>query len=336
MGHDDVDGICSVPAPVAALGGIRVQRLAAGSEYSLALSCDGRVYSWGKNGYGQLGRGERLAQSAPALMEGLEGVGDVAAGAGHSLAVTQSGVVFSWGRALVTEAADSLRPIVVEGFCGVSVRRVCADVLTAFAIGEDGELFSWGHALFWRLGHGDEEDQPSPKRVEALRDVRVSSVSVGFVDAVALAEGGLVYAWGQVGDGGFSRSELLPKPAEALRGVRVGSVAAAGLRSYAVADTGEVWAWGADGDGMPPLGHGEQMDCSLPKPIASLRGIKVDLVAAAMDHTLALAEDGSVYAWGSELAAERGALGLGASVRDGERVMPTPERIPALRVAHGL
>jgi alpha-tubulin suppressor-like RCC1 family protein len=80
--------------------------------------------------------------------------------------------------------------------------------------------------------------------------------------------------------------------------VRVSSIAAAGCRSYAVADTGELWAWGIEREGVAPIGHGDQMSCPLPKPIESLRGIKVDAVIASYYHQLALAADGSAYAWG--------------------------------------
>jgi hypothetical protein len=128
--------------------------------------------------------------------------------------------------------------------------------------------------------------------------------------------------------------ELLSKPVEALRGVRVVSVAAADLRSYTVADTGELWALGFDSNGyITPLGHGEQTSCPLPKPIESLRGVKVDAVAAGDVHTLALADDGSVYAWGSNLAADRGALPW---VREADCTVTTPRRIPDLRAACGL
>jgi alpha-tubulin suppressor-like RCC1 family protein len=170
----------------------------------------------------------------------------------------------------------------------------------------------------------------------------VSSVAVGAYHVLALAEDGLVFAWG--GDEEWAvlgnlhvESELLPKPLEALRGVRVGSVAAATARSYAVADTGEVWAWGIkEGHSFAPLGHGEPANCILPKPIDSLRGIKVDLVIASFDHTLAPADEGSMYAWGTGHAAQTGMLGLHTSVSDAGWTVCTPQRVPELRVTCGL
>jgi alpha-tubulin suppressor-like RCC1 family protein len=337
VGHGDVRRYCD-PSPVAAMAGIRVRSVAAGFHHSLALVWDGRVYSWGENAYGQLGQGDELDRLPPTPVEGLKGVFGIAVGYAHSLAVAQSGGVLSWGRAIQSEAENELRPTIVEGFGAVRVRSVCAGGGTAFAIGEAGQLFSWGADVQGNLGHGVNEDQPSPKRVEALRDVRVSSVLVGCVHAMALKEDGLVYVWGYI----FRRAvlgnphvenELLPKPVEALRGVRVGSIGAVSFRRYAVADTGEVWAWGLDNGVGVPLGHGEQFHCPLPKSIESLRGIKVDAVAASAVHTLALANDGSVYTWGDVSAGQEFALGLGPSVSGAGRNVHTPQRIPDLRVA---
>jgi alpha-tubulin suppressor-like RCC1 family protein len=100
-----------------------------------------------------------------------------------------------------------------------------------------------------------------------------------------------------------------------------------------VADTGEVWAWGVDSFSFGPLGHDEQVDRPLSTPVESLRGIKVDAVAAYEHHTLALADDGSEYAWGSAEAARQGALGLGSEVRDLGKVVRKPQRVPAVHGA---
>jgi alpha-tubulin suppressor-like RCC1 family protein len=342
VGHIAADGIYSDPTTGATISGVRVRGVAAGIAHSLALSWDGRVYAWGGNNMGQLGHGDTLARPVPALVEGLESVRGIAAGWTHSLAVTRAGDVFSWGSALQRGAEHSLGPIIVEGFGeGLRVRRVFAGLNVAFAIGEAGQFFSWGFGDRTPLGHGDTQDQPSPKRVEALRGIHMNSVSLGIVHALALAEDGLVYTWGDnerpalLGHPNVAE-ELLPKPIEALRGVRVRSVAAAMNRSYALADTGELWAWGCEGENLTPLGHGEGMNCPLPKPIESLRGIKVNAVAALTLHTLAHTDGGHVYAWGRSDAAMSGALGLGPAVKDARRNVPTPQPLPAMLAAHGL
>jgi alpha-tubulin suppressor-like RCC1 family protein len=333
-----------LPIPVAPMAEVRVRSVVAARDHNLALGWDGRVYSWGSNDHGQLGHGDKLARPSPVLVEGLEGVRGIATdchGDGTSpcsFAVIQSGDVFLWGKPFPPEAKDSLRPVIVEGFGGVRVLCVCPGRSHAYAISEDWEGFSWGRAAQGLLGHGDTYSQPSPKRVEALRGVRVSDVSVGWFHALALAEDGLVYAWGEnleealLGDM-YVKERELPKPIEALRGVRVTSIVVGEARSYALADTGELWAWGFDGTRECPLGHDEQVNCRLPKPIASLRGVKVDAVAAGGSHTLAMADDGRVYSWGALCAASVGALGLGPSIREAMKTARRPQRIPALRLA---
>jgi alpha-tubulin suppressor-like RCC1 family protein len=159
--------------------------------------------------------------------------------------------VKSWGRVLLKQPddlddidaddplQDSLRPVDVKGFEGVRMRRVCSSGYVFVAIGDKGELFLWGSGGSGVSGHGDDENLLSPKRVEALKDISVSGIAAERWHAVALAENGLVYTWGE------QRWPPKPKLVKALRRVRVNGVAANDQCSYAVADTSELWAWGA-------------------------------------------------------------------------------------------
>jgi hypothetical protein len=247
-------------------------------------------------------------------------------------------------------------PTIVEGFDGVHVRSVYAHAFTRFAISEAGELFSWGlnngDAFGYRndeelgtLGHGDWEDQPSLKRVEALRRVPVSCVSIEKEHGLALTESGLVYAWGHINHITPTSDtcceytmEPLPKPVEALRDVRVGVIAQGGERSYAVGDTGELWAWDdRDENIFVPLAGGEQVRVPAFKPMESLQGVKVYSVAASDSQTLALADNGRVYAWDDEYGAPGlGLICLADAVGDAGEDVQTPQRISELRVACGL
>ncbi|XP_067419213.1 RCC1 and BTB domain-containing protein 2 isoform X4 [Emydura macquarii macquarii] len=54
------------PCRIAALQGIRVQRVACGYAHTLVLTDEGQLYAWGANSYGQLGTGNKSNQSYPA------------------------------------------------------------------------------------------------------------------------------------------------------------------------------------------------------------------------------------------------------------------------------
>jgi E3 ubiquitin-protein ligase HERC1 len=54
-----------------ALAGHFVEDIAVGSEHTLALTCDGKVWAWGSNSDGQLGVGHTTAVREPQLVVGL-------------------------------------------------------------------------------------------------------------------------------------------------------------------------------------------------------------------------------------------------------------------------
>jgi hypothetical protein len=127
-GHGDAEPYV-YPTPVPALAGILVRSVAAGWYHSLALVLvwDGRVYSWGYNKYGQLGHGDQLDRSSPALVQRLETVRSMHAARTRSIALTQSGSVFCWGRPLHSGLPEGcLLPTIVDGFGGCDCApRVC-------------------------------------------------------------------------------------------------------------------------------------------------------------------------------------------------------------------
>merc|ERR1739841_131304 len=95
------------------------------------------------------------------------------------------------------------------------------------ALAADGAVWSWGGGVCGRLGHGDEQNQRRPKKVEAFAGQRVVAVSAGDDHSLAIIADGAVWSWGygQLGHGDVQR-QLLPKKIEALAGRRVVTVSA--------------------------------------------------------------------------------------------------------------
>jgi hypothetical protein len=85
-----------------------VSAISAGIGFSLAVSA-GRVYSFGNNGYGQLGNGTRTDDGVPSAIAGLSGVASVAAGNLHAVALLEPGVAAPPALVSATPGSGSIK-----------------------------------------------------------------------------------------------------------------------------------------------------------------------------------------------------------------------------------
>ncbi|KAK1391050.1 ultraviolet-B receptor UVR8 [Heracleum sosnowskyi] len=87
------------PQPIASLKDIRIIQIASGGYHSLALSDEGKVFSWGHGGHGQLGHSSIQNQKIPLAIELLadQRVVYIACGGSSSAAVTDTGKLYMWG-----------------------------------------------------------------------------------------------------------------------------------------------------------------------------------------------------------------------------------------------
>jgi alpha-tubulin suppressor-like RCC1 family protein len=74
-----------------------VQQIAAGEDYSLALTHDHTVLAWGDNLYGQLGNGTWDNQWSPVRVNVPGEVTEIAAGYSHAIALRPDGSLWTWG-----------------------------------------------------------------------------------------------------------------------------------------------------------------------------------------------------------------------------------------------
>jgi hypothetical protein len=182
--------------------------VAAGGQYTCALSELGRVYCWGANGAGQLGNGTlggSLAPSGPVPY--ANAVVDIAAGDGQTCAARADGSVLCWGQNQPTAT-------VVAGLADVV--QVDGGGSFTCAILADGTGRCWGMNSSGQLGNGDGVDSNVPVVVHSLTDA--VSVSGGGSHACAVAANGGATCWGgnyygELGDGTMT-NRFIPTPIE--------------------------------------------------------------------------------------------------------------------------
>ena len=92
---------CYKPKLIPALKGIVIVSISCGLEHVLALESGMYVWSWGSNGFGQLGNNEGSQNPAfigePRRIQEINQIVRIAAGHHSSFAVDMRGIIYSWG-----------------------------------------------------------------------------------------------------------------------------------------------------------------------------------------------------------------------------------------------
>ncbi|XP_065336807.1 RCC1 and BTB domain-containing protein 1-like [Cloeon dipterum] len=90
------------PCKVIGLEGVVISKIVCGDHFTLALSDDGKIYSWGDNSKGQCGNGTNKCLTSPTMISSEMGrIKDIAATLSASLpcaAITEKNQVYVWGR----------------------------------------------------------------------------------------------------------------------------------------------------------------------------------------------------------------------------------------------
>ncbi|MDR0198876.1 MAG: InlB B-repeat-containing protein [Methanomassiliicoccaceae archaeon] len=294
----------------------------AGKGHSLALMDGGTVWAWGENGYGQLGDGTTDNSNTPVQAMVSPGVpldGAVAASAGalHSIVLKDDGTVWAWGHNNWGQLGDgttdeSVTPVQVIVSPGVPLDGVAAVSAGAFyniVLKDDGTVWAWGHNIFGQFGNGSNVGSLMPVQAMASPGVPldgVAAISAGDFHSIVLKDDGTVWAWGQnvygqLGDGTVA---LRRAPVQVMisSGAPLDGVAAVSAGMYhniVLKDDGTVWAWGHNNWGQ--LGDGTTDNSSTALQVTVSPGAPLDGVAAVSaggNHTIAMKDDGTVWAWG--------------------------------------
>jgi alpha-tubulin suppressor-like RCC1 family protein len=263
------------------------------------------VYTWGFNDWGQLGTDYTYNRNFPVQPLGLGSCVEVASGLYHTLALDTNNRVYSWGRntrgqlGLGTTDERFLTPELVEDLLGVV--SIAAGARHSLALRVDGSVWTWGSSSAGQIGDGEMVNRLAPTEVEGVSDA--IQVAGGAYHSLALLQNGTVWAWGsnadgQLGDGTFHAS-LTPVQTNELNGIV--KIAAGANHNLALTHDGHVWSWGDNAWGQ--LGINSLVTQPTPAAVRITSLVDTDVVivdiAAGEAHSLALADDGTVYGWGA-------------------------------------
>ncbi|MCM3136626.1 hypothetical protein M3629_28055, partial [Paenibacillus polysaccharolyticus] len=309
------------------------KKLSSGGDFTLTVKEDGTVWSWGNNGYGQLGDGTRSAKTVAVQASGLTSIVEVSAGSGHVLALKSDGTVWSWGNNAQSQLGD-----------GTTVAQNVAKVIPklsemisigavqnrSYAVKADGTLWAWGGNFgatpqpmkingvvsvtgrYALLSDGTVWDVSSsyPTKVYSLENVVTIADSSSSGHALAIKRDGSVWSWGsnsygQLGNGTTSNTST-PVKVTGLENIQ--SIGAGAMHSLAVDELGQVWSWGYNGYGQ--LGVPGSSSVTKAVQVGNMnRGAQI---VGGTNSSTVLLRNGDLWSWG-----QGGLLGDGTTTSKG-------------------
>ena len=183
----------NVPVVVSMPAGVTATAVAGGSNYSIALGSDGKVYSWGYNGAGELGNGTNTATNTPGVVSLPAGVTATAIASvlSHSLAIGSDGKVYGWGGNTNGELGNGTNtasnvPVVAALPAGVKATKIVIGNAFGFAIGDDLNLYAWGYNGDGSFGNGNNTDSNVPVAVTLPGDILPLDIAAGGFHTMAI------------------------------------------------------------------------------------------------------------------------------------------------------
>lgn len=259
--------------------------------HTAAIDDAGTLWTWGFNGFGQLGSGTTQDSKSPvAVMDGVE---VVSCGGNHTAVIKKDGSLWAWGDNRKgqlgngTTTSASAPVWVLDNVTAVS----CGGDHTA-AITSDGALWVWGDLNgAQRLG--------KPTRVLE----NVAAVDCGVITHAITSDRVL---WR------IDRSDSITKVMEDVVDVSYGT-----NHGAAITSDGTLYTWGTNDDGQ--LGTGSSSSSSTPRAVLN----DVATIGCGYTFNVAVKRDGTVWSWGANNRAQ-----LGYTATNGTRYDETDQSVP--------
>lgn len=397
------------PVPIKVPNGIHLTWISAGMYHSLAVGDDHHAYAWGRNADGALGDNTTDDKSTPIRVSPPDGLTDetftvarVFAGSKHSMAIGRDGITYAWGLNSDGQLGDRTNrerhiPVKVSfppPSFAVNVTSVKFDGISSTTTPKHQTDDTWlvtspPHAAGWvdvsidwtqdgrkptahlsfRYYAGakhtvyflESDDGPQLSTQSVIDRDRASRPATdpskdGYLfDGWFINKTQVAYdfskpvtddlklsahwspksgAWTINPDKGTSAGGThvtLAPPAP--RGIRFSQVSAGYYHSLAVASDGNIYAWGNNDQGE--LGDGTTTSTTTPVLVKNPDHVHYVQVSAGQFHSLALDDQGRVWAWGSNEKGQAGSKAASKQTTPVQVVTSAGKSLTAVQISAG-
>jgi alpha-tubulin suppressor-like RCC1 family protein len=281
--------------------------ISAGQDHACGIRQGGALYCWGDDNDSELGDGGSSTPSRAPIPVGAPTMFKaVAAGYVQTCAIDTMDKLWCWSSVNIdglVGAGDTMPHAMPTPIGADTWKTITAGQNTTCGVKMDGTLWCWGQDWsYGLLGDGMTNVLASaPQQVMGFNDWE--SVAVGYLHSCALRGGGLLYCWGQSGNGSIGDGGFGDVYAPEKIGTDTGwSSVTVGVQQSCAIRASKLYCWGWPRVGE--VGTGDRKQVNEPTPIAMDQDWMQ--VAAGEEHTCAIRMDGQTFCWGDNRQGELG------------------------------
>ena len=282
-----------------------------------AFAQTNEVLSCGDNSFVQIGDGTATDRLTLTPAYSISGIKAIACGYFHTLALDSTGTVWGWGyngqgQLGIGDTGNRATPVPIMN----GIKAIAAGRLFSLALDYGGRVWAWGDNTYGELGMGDFVNRYFPTQMTGLNTTPIKAIACGGYHSLMLDQQGNLYGCGYNYYGQLMQTDNNDRYTPTLMDQAVEAMAA-GYAHTLVLVNGGVFAAGLNDHGE--LGDGTQTNGNnwVSFPSNHFPKIRIRSIGAGNFHSLAVAVDGSVWAWGYN---GYGQLGLGDK---NDRLYPT-------------
>jgi len=273
-----------------------------------------RLFSWGRNNYGQLGHGDTVYRSSPVQVGSSTTWSQIISGANHIIATKTDGTLWAWGRndngqLGFNDVINRSSPVQV----GVATtwNLVSVGSYSVMATKTDGTLWLWGNNNAGQLGLNSQGiNRSSPTQIGSATNW--SLIDGGNATFVAIKTDGTLWIWGDNSQGQLGLNDVnvsKSSPTQVGSGTDWSKINAGGNHILAIKTDGTLWAWGLNNAGQ--VGNNSVSNRSSPVQVGSSTTWSQINTGPGSTLSLSTKTDGTLWSWGSNFT---GQLGHGDTV----------------------
>ena len=252
----DTTNPAATPSIISTLSPLTISAIACGGTHTVFLTNDGKVYSCGDNGSGQLGRtGDPVIPGIISDGIGSLTISAIACGAAHTVFLTNDGKVYSCGGNFTGQLGlgDTIQqttPQLISTNIGtLTISAIaCGFVHTVF-LTNDGKVYSCGDNGTGQLGRTVDATNPaeSPSIISTLDPFTISAIAGGGNNTVFLTNNGKVYSCGSNSKGQLGQTTSTSTPSQITNEIgplTISAIACGGAHTIFLNNNGKVYSCG--------------------------------------------------------------------------------------------